>query len=108
MKAQINGRLKSAGTIGDIGIYSFFPTKTLGAYGDAGLMVTDSEDLYNKIKAYRIHGAVKKYHYDYIGYNSRLDTIQAAILRVKLKRIDETIALRAKHARHYLIYFQPP
>lgn len=102
MKSLVNGNWSSAGTIGDIGIYSFFPTKTLGAYGDAGLMVTNDEDLYTKMKAYRNHGASKKYLYDYIGYNSRLDTIQAAILRVKLKRIDESINARERHALHYL------
>lgn len=102
MKSLYKGKWRSAGTIGDIGIYSFFPTKTLGAYGDAGLMVTDNRLLYEKMKAYRVHGSGKKYHYDYIGYNSRLDTIQAAILRLKLKRIDESISARAAHAEHYM------
>jgi len=87
--------------VGDIGIYSFFPTKTLGAYGDAGLAVTDNEDLYNKLKSYRVHGSTVKYHHDYMGYNSRLDTLQAAILRVKLKATDQAIAARARHAGHY-------
>ena len=102
MKSLVNDEWKSAGTIGDIGVYSFFPTKTLGAYGDAGLMVTNDDELHDKIKYYRVHGASKKYHYEYIGYNSRLDTIQAAILRVKLKRISESIELRKKHALQYI------
>ena len=102
IKCFYNGKWRSAGTIGDIGIYSFFPTKTLGAYGDAGLMVTDDEDLYQKMIAYRVHGAVRKYHYDYLGYNSRMDTLQAAVLRVKLKRLDESISSRAFHAKHYM------
>jgi dTDP-4-amino-4,6-dideoxygalactose transaminase len=101
MESYVDGSWKKAGTIGDIGIFSFFPTKTLGAYGDAGLMVTHNEDLYKKIKSYRVHGSSVKYFHDYIGYNSRLDTLQAAILRVKLKTIQESIHSRALHAAHY-------
>jgi len=101
METLVDGTWKKAGTIGDIGIYSFFPTKTLGAYGDAGLMVTNDEDLYQKIKSYRVHGSSVKYFHDYIGYNSRLDTIQAAILRVKLKYTKSSIAARTRHAVHY-------
>lgn len=101
MESLVDGQWKKAGTIADIGIFSFFPTKTLGAYGDAGLMVTNDEQLYNKIKSYRVHGSSKKYFHDYIGYNSRLDTLQAAILRVKLRRTEQSIAQRARHAKHY-------
>lgn len=84
-----------------IGIYSFFPTKTLCAYGDAGLMVTNDEEAYKKIKSYRVHGSSVKYHHDYVGYNSRLDTMQAAILRVKLRKTNEAIAARARIAARY-------
>lgn len=101
MECAVDGGWKKAGTIGDIGIYSFFPTKTLGAYGDAGLMVTDDEDLYRKMKSYRVHGSSVKYHHDYVGYNSRLDTMQAAILRVKLRKTREAIAARARIAARY-------
>ncbi len=101
MASLVDGAWKKAGTVGDIGIYSFFPTKTLGAYGDAGLMVTDDEELYRKIRMYRVHGSAVKYQHEYIGYNSRLDSLQAAILRVKLRRTDEAIAARARHAVHY-------
>jgi dTDP-4-amino-4,6-dideoxygalactose transaminase len=101
MESFVDGEWKKAGTIGDIGIYSFFPTKTLGAYGDAGLMVTNDEELYAKIKSYRVHGSTIKYHHDYIGYNSRLDTLQAAILRVKLRRTQDAIAARARIAAKY-------
>lgn len=85
---------RHAGTIGDMGIYSFFPTKTLGAYGDGGLIVTNNDELTDITKMYRVHGAKKKYHYEYMGYNSRLDNIQAAILRVKLKYINEALEKR--------------
>lgn len=85
---------KHSGTIGEYGIFSFFPTKTLGAYGDGGMIVTNDDDLDKLARSYRVHGASKKYHYDHIGYNSRLDTIQAAILLVKMKYINEAIRKR--------------
>ncbi|KPU45125.1 UDP-2-acetamido-2-deoxy-3-oxo-D-glucuronate aminotransferase [Oxobacter pfennigii] len=94
-------KYKHAGTIGDYGIYSFFPTKTLGAYGDGGMIVTNDEGLYKLAKSYRVHGATEKYHYDYIGYNSRLDTIQAAILLVKMKYMREAITKREVIANWY-------
>lgn len=101
MESLVDGGWKKAGTIGDLGIYSFFPTKTLGAYGDAGLMVTNDEETYKKLKSYRVHGSSVKYHHDYVGYNSRLDTMQAAILRVKLRKTNESIAARARIAARY-------
>lgn len=93
---------KTAGTIGDIGVYSFFPTKTLGCYGDGGMLITNNEEYYKKAKSLRTHGAVKKYHHDYIGYNSRLDTLQAAVLNVKIAKIESAIAKRAEHAQQYM------
>ncbi len=102
MKTFYGNEWKTAGTIGNFGVYSFFPTKTLGGYGDGGMLVTNDEELYEKAKSYRVHGAVKKYHHDYIGYNSRLDTLQAAILKVKLKYIDKAIKKRGKHASQYI------
>lgn len=95
------GEYKHSGTIGDMGIFSFFPTKTLGAYGDGGMIVTNDDNLASLCKSYRVHGATKKYHYDYIGYNSRLDTIQAAILLVKMKYIKEAIQKRETIANWY-------
>jgi dTDP-4-amino-4,6-dideoxygalactose transaminase len=92
---------KHSGTIGDMGIFSFFPTKTLGGYGDGGMIITNDNNLAQMTKMFRVHGASKKYHYDYIGYNSRLDSIQAAVLSVKLKYIDEAIKKRATVAKWY-------
>ena len=101
MKTRYHGAFHHAGTIGDYGVFSFFPTKTLGGYGDGGMLITNNEELFNQAKSYRVHGATKKYHHDYIGYNSRLDTMQAAILRVKLAHIDTAIKERSIHAAHY-------
>jgi dTDP-4-amino-4,6-dideoxygalactose transaminase len=101
MSTMFNGEYRHAGLVGDFGVFSFFPTKTLGGYGDGGMIVTNNEELYQKAKSYRVHGSSKKYHHDYIGYNSRLDTLQAAILNVKLSRIDNAIQKRAEHAAQY-------
>ena len=101
MRARYNGEYKHAGLIGDCGVFSFFPTKTLGGYGDGGMIVTNNEELYQKVKSYRVHGSSKRYHHDYVGYNSRLDTLQAAVLLVKLAHIDRSIQQRAKHAAQY-------
>ena len=101
IKTKYNGELVHSATIGDFGIFSFFPTKTLGCYGDGGMIVTNGEKYYNLAKAYRVHGSAKKYYHDYIGYNSRLDTIQAAILRVKLEYIEESIKKRENIAKIY-------
>ena len=103
MRWKGNGAgFRHAGTIGDFGVFSFFPTKTLGAYGDAGMIVTNNEELARTTKMYRVHGASKKYHYDYIGYNSRLDSIQAAILQVKMKYINDAIKKRDEIAKLYI------
>lgn len=97
----IGASYKHSGTIGDMGIFSFFPTKTLGGYGDAGMIITNDDKLAEAAKMLRVHGASKKYHYDYIGYNSRLDTMQAAVLLVKMKYIDESIKKRETVANWY-------
>lgn len=100
-KMQNEEDYRHAGTIGDMGVFSFFPTKTLGGYGDGGMIVTNSDELADMCRMFRVHGASKKYHYDYIGYNSRLDAIQAAILRVKLKYINDAIENRNRVAKLY-------
>ncbi len=92
---------KMVGTFGDIGCYSFYPTKNLGTMGDGGLCTVNSEELRDHLIALRNHGSMVRYHNDELGVNSRLDEIQAAILRVKAKYIDEWNKLRREHAAYY-------
>jgi len=92
---------KKVGTIGDIGCISFFPSKNLGAFGDAGMLSTNNEELGVKIKMITVHGSKKKYHNEILGVNSRLDTIQAAILKVKLKYIEDYHKARIEAAKKY-------
>ncbi len=92
---------KKLGTIGDIGTFSFFPTKNLGALGDGGLVVTNNEEIYKKAKALRVHGSSVKYHHEYLGYNSRLDSLQAAYLLVKLPHTDRWNEKRRENAAFY-------
>lgn len=97
--AVYNGR--RAGSIGDAGCFSFFPTKNLGAFGDGGMVVTDSEKIKDRVLMLRNHGSKKKYYHEELGYNSRLDEIQAGILRVKLKYLDSYIKRRQEIANLY-------
>lgn len=92
---------KKLGTIGHIGCFSFFPTKNLGTYGDGGLITTDDEEMARLIRMLRAHGSEKKYHNEMFGYNSRLDEIHAAILRVKLPKIDLWNEKRREIAARY-------
>ncbi len=96
-----DGTQKKAGTMGDIGCTSFFPSKNLGCYGDGGAIFTNNTMLAERIKIIANHGQVKKYIHKYIGVNSRLDTIQAAILNIKLKYLDQYIAARRTAAYCY-------
>jgi UDP-2-acetamido-2-deoxy-ribo-hexuluronate aminotransferase len=96
-----DGTKKKAGTIGHIGTTSFFPSKNLGCYGDGGALYTNDDILAKKLRSIANHGMKVRYHYDDIGVNSRLDTIQAAILRVKLKYLSEFNAARRKVADLY-------
>jgi len=92
---------RRAGQIGDLGCFSFYPTKNLGAFGDAGMVVTDSVSLAEKIRLLRVHGSQPKYFHKQIGINSRLDTIQAAVLLVKFKYLEKWTAERQKKAERY-------
>lgn len=96
-----NGEIKKAGTIGHIGCTSFFPSKNLGCYGDGGAIFTQDDTLAEKIRSIANHGAPKRYHYSQIGVNSRLDTIQAAILDVKLRYLSQYIKSRQWAAERY-------
>jgi len=96
-----DGTTAKTGTIGHIGTTSFFPSKNLGCYGDGGAICTNNDELGVKIKMMANHGQVKKYVHKYIGVNSRLDTLQAGILNVKLKYLDQYSAARAAAASYY-------
>lgn len=96
-----NGDSKKAGTIGHVGTTSFFPSKNLGCYGDGGAMFTNDDELGKKLKMIANHGQSTQYYHDEIGVNSRLDSIQAAVLRQKLPHLDSYIANRNKAASYY-------
>lgn len=92
---------KMVGSFGDIGCFSFYPTKNLGAMGDGGLLTTNSDAIKDRVIALRNHGGAIRYHHDEIGVNSRLDEVQAAVLRVKLKHINEWNKKRRENAQRY-------
>ena len=96
-----NGTVAKAGTMGDIGCTSFFPSKNLGCYGDGGAMYTNSDDLAAKMQMIANHGQSVQYYHDSIGVNSRLDSIQAAVLRIKLRHLDAYAAARNSAATYY-------
>lgn len=96
-----DGSTKKNGTIGDISTTSFFPSKNLGGYGDGGAIMTNNDELAAKLRMIANHGQSKRYYHDMVGCNSRLDTIQAAILEIKLKHLDEYIESRRQVADYY-------
>lgn len=96
-----DGVSRKAGTIGTVGTTSFFPSKNLGCYGDGGAIMTNDDDLAKQIRMVANHGQSKRYYHDVIGVNSRLDSIQAAILRIKLRHLDMYLAERNKAANYY-------
>lgn len=100
-----NGNTVKTGTIGHIGCTSFFPSKNLGCFGDGGALFTNNDELAVKIKMISNHGQSKQYHHDVVGCNSRLDNLQAAVLRIKLRNLDKYNAERNKVANYYDKFF---
>ena len=103
---KFNGR--KTGSLGDAAGHSFYPGKNLGAFGDAGAVTTDDEELAKVVRAVANYGSQKKYVFKYCGRNSRLDEIQAAVLDVKLKHLDEDVALRKDVAKYYIEHITNP
>lgn len=100
-----SGSVSKTGTIGNIGCTSFFPSKNLGCYGDGGALYTNDDELASKIRMIANHGQSKRYYHDVVGCNSRLDSIQAAVLRIKLRKLDEYNAKRRAVADYYDNFF---
>lgn len=97
---------RKAGAIGDLGCFSFFPSKNLGGFGDGGMVTTDNPDWAEKVRILRVHGSKPKYYHKVIGFNSRLDALQAAVLLVKIKYLDQWTAQRRENAEYYRKQFQ--
>jgi dTDP-4-amino-4,6-dideoxygalactose transaminase len=98
---MIGGQWTRAGERATIGTFSFFPSKNLGGYGDGGMMVTQDEALATRLKRLRVHGGAVQYFHDEVGYNSRLDALQAAVLLAKLPHLEAWSAARRAHACYY-------
>jgi dTDP-4-amino-4,6-dideoxygalactose transaminase len=102
--AQAHGAVykgRKVGTLGDAACFSFYPGKNLGAFGEAGAVVTNNDALQEKIRVLRDHGQIRKYHHTMIGWNGRMDGIQGAVLQVKLRHLEKGNELRRSHAAHY-------
>jgi len=98
---QIDGRVVMAGEVADVGTFSFFPSKNLGGFGDGGMMVAQDEAIFTTLLKLRTHGSVKTYHHELVGYNSRLDALQAAVLMAKLPYLEAWSAARRANAAYY-------
>jgi dTDP-4-amino-4,6-dideoxygalactose transaminase len=99
-------RGRSAGSMGLIGCLSFYPSKNLGGAGDGGMLLTSDQNLRDRLRRLRVHGGATEYHHDEVGFNSRLDALQAAVLRVKLRSLERWSAERRKKAARYDSFFQ--
>ena len=98
---RIGGKERMAGEVATIGTFSFFPSKNLGGYGDAGMMVTQDDRLAERLRRLRVHGGLKSYIHDEVGYNSRIDALQAAVLRAKFRHLAMWSEKRRSNARYY-------
>src|SRR6202162_738256 len=100
-RRKVNGKWVLAGEAATIGTFSFFPSKNLGGYGDGGMVVTQRDDLATRVRRLRVHGGMKTYYHEEVGYNSRLDALQAAVLSAKLAMLASWSAARRKNAAYY-------
>jgi dTDP-4-amino-4,6-dideoxygalactose transaminase len=100
-RRRIDGSWRMAGELGTVGTFSFFPSKNLGGWGDGGMMVTQDDALAERLRRLRLHGGSRQYFHDEVGFNSRLDTLQAAVLLAKLPHLDHWSDARARHAEYY-------
>jgi dTDP-4-amino-4,6-dideoxygalactose transaminase len=100
-RRHIDGEWRMAGELGTVGTFSFFPSKNLGGWGDGGMIVTQDDELATRLRRLRLHGGARQYHHDEVGFNSRLDTLQAAVLLAKLPHLESWSQARARHAQRY-------
>jgi dTDP-4-amino-4,6-dideoxygalactose transaminase len=100
-RRMVDGEARMAGEIPTIGTFSFFPSKNLGGFGDGGMMVTQDDAIAERLRRLRVHGGAKQYFHDEVGYNSRLDALQAAVLSAKLPHLDAWSAKRRENAAYY-------
>ena len=105
-RRKIDGAWRMAGSLGTVGTFSFFPSKNLGGYGDGGMMVTQDDAMAARLARLRLHGGTRHYYHDEVGFNSRLDTLQAAVLLAKLPHLAEWSRARARHAARYTDAFR--